>query len=551
MQSSCYFLRNYHHQTTLFFSHNCKNQTKKFNASKAIMKPYLSFLSVASSITTISSTCCFHSNYATTKQSQFLSTTLTTPQYYSSLATTKTTLATRRRNSFDKVPLVHLSSLSSDKTGSVVDKVQEKEGGYATSYHAPVMLQECIDALLKKSHNASKKNKYSSKEEEKEEGKEEEKEERRGKVFIDGTLGGGGHSHYLLQQLSKDDVVIGCDVDPSALTTASNRLRQYIILDKQQQQQDMPIFIPIQSNFKDLTKVVKNLKHPITGELILSPPPKSNNDVDESSTYISSPLWGVDGILLDLGVSSHQIDTMERGFAFMKDGPLDMRMKGGDWKNYNNDNDNEDQKDDLINVLQNKNNNNSNYGLTAADICNEFAKEDLMQMFKKFANEPTGRAKQISQSIINARPLKTTGDLKEAVSKVTPKFSKKSRRLGQMATLARIFQSLRIVVNEEDYAVQYALEEMAPCLVRRGGRLVVLSYHSLEDRVVKRVMRDGGMDRRANYYERDVYGNEINDDDTIQYRPWKVLGKKQKASEKEIESNKRARSAMLRVSERL
>ena len=132
--------------------------------------------------------------------------------------------------------------------------------------------------------------------------------------------------------------------------------------------------------------------------------------------------------------------------------------------------------------------------------------------------------------------------------------------------MARIFQSLRIVVNEEDSVLYYALEEMAPSLIGSSGRLVVLSYHSMEDRAVKRVMRDGSVSNTVNtrvtrqptnmynhdinFVEKDIYGNIIESEEEKQRRPWKALGKKMKATDDEIEVNSRARSATLRVAER-
>jgi 16S rRNA (cytosine1402-N4)-methyltransferase len=136
--------------------------------------------------------------------------------------------------------------------------------------------------------------------------------------------------------------------------------------------------------------------------------------------------------------------------------------------------------------------------------------------------------------------------LVNAVSSVVPEFAKKGRRMGRTATLARVFQSLRIVVNQEDEALVDVFEHAAPNLVRPGGRLVVLSYHSMEDRATKRVLRDGSVrGSRAGAIERDIYGNVVG-----QERPWKPLGKKRKASDKEVEANSRARSATLRIGER-
>lgn len=117
--------------------------------------------------------------------------------------------------------------------------------------------------------------------------------------------------------------------------------------------------------------------------------------------------------------------------------------------------------------------------------------------------------------------------------------------MGRTATLARVFQSLRIVVNQEDAVLEKALTEMAPALLRPGGRLVVLSYHSMEDRATKRVMRDGTIKRHGRQDERDMYGNYIGVP-----KPFRTLGKPQKAREEEVKQNSRARSATLRVAER-
>lgn len=423
---------------------------------------------------------------------------------------------------------------------------------FASSYHAPVMYQECIDALLKRSHNQpKKKNKYKDQSSAAASSSPNEssmqEEGTRPRIFIDGTLGGGGHSLCLLMNLSPGDILIGCDVDPSALATASMRLRDYIMDKKkkgrtvmgQDQEVDKPIFIPIQSNFRDLEEKAKELRHPVTGELLLF-------------SSIDGSFVGVDGILLDLGVSSHQIDNAERGFAFMKDGPLDMRMWGGKWDNQAKENQTNSHEKTSFEFVERKSGN-TNGGLTAADVCNEFTEEEITRILKIYGDEP--RARKIAKAIVDSRPLSTTGDLKEAVARVTPEFAKKGRRMGRTATLARVFQALRIVVNEEDKVLRDALETMAPALIRKGGRLVVLSYHSMEDRATKRVMRDGGVDMSSKVIRDnsmyDIYGNHVMNDDGTNGKPWKVLGKKQKASSEEVEMNPRARSATLRVAEKL
>jgi 16S rRNA (cytosine1402-N4)-methyltransferase len=257
---------------------------------------------------------------------------------------------------------------------------------------------------------------------------------------------------------------------------------------------EKPLFVAVESNFCNLATKLPTILHPVTNEPMLSD--------------------GVDGILLDLGVSSHQIDTAERGFAFLKDGPLDMRMGT-----------------------------NSAGGFTAADILNEFSEDEIRRILKRYGDEP--RAKAIAASIVNHRPLATTKDLVQAVAAVVPEFARRGRRMGRSSTLARVFQSMRIVVNREDQVLEQALMEMCPALVREHGRLVVLSYHSMEDRATKRVIRDGTTSVRPTD-ERDLYGNYIG-----RPRPWKSLGKSQKATDQEVACNTRARSATLRVAERV
>jgi len=440
--------------------------------------------------------------------------------------------------------LLHSTALFSSKAkteddesiiGKELSNSEEQE--FASSYHAPVMYKECIDALLKRSHNQTKKrNKYKKQQED----VSLELDEDRPRIFIDGTLGGGGHSSCLLQNLSPGDVLIGCDVDPSALATASTRLNDYIVdSDAKDKSFQGPIFIPVQSNFRDLALTLKDTLHPISGEPLLH----SKASGDDDSTFV-----GVDGILLDLGTSSHQIDKASRGFAFMKDGPLDMRLWGGQWENQAGEFQSREGNTDY-GFVENKSVGNG--GMTAADICNEFTEEEISRILKVYGDEP--RARKIAQAIVIARPLATTGDLKEAVATVTPEFARKGRRMGRTATLARVFQALRIVVNEEDIVLRDALEDMAPALIRKGGRLVVLAYHSMEDRASKRVMRDGSVISRrgGGNIERDMFGNEILSGDGENARPWKTLGKKQKATVEEVEVNPRARSATLRVGERL
>lgn len=395
---------------------------------------------------------------------------LTTTPYFPTITgfqhTTRPDTLTHSKRRYQTTPsLLKASKKQRNTQESDEDDYFDFVGEYATDYHAPVMLAECIDALLSCPRPDSR-------------------------IFVDGTLGGGGHSSALLQRLSPGDVLFGCDVDPEALLTASERLKEYMNHDGLEK----PLFVAVESNFCNLATKLPTILHPVTNEPILSD--------------------GVDGILLDLGVSSHQIDTAERGFAFLKDGPLDMRMGA-----------------------------NSAGGFTAADILNEFSEDEIRRILKRYGDEP--RAKAIAASIVNHRPLATTKDLVQAVAAVVPEFARRGRRMGRSSTLARVFQSMRIVVNREDQVLEQALMEMCPALVRERGRLVVLSYHSMEDRATKRVIRDGTTGVRPTD-ERDLYGNYIG-----RPRPWKSLGKSQKATDQEVACNTRARSATLRVAERV
>jgi 16S rRNA (cytosine1402-N4)-methyltransferase len=418
---------------------------------------------------------------------------------------------------------LYLLAASSESTSQTSSRVQ-----FATSYHAPVMWKECVDTMNSCVRGKERGRQQQAIPKDSIEAAKDESEEmmltvpKTSLIFVDGTLGGGGHSQALLESLLPGDIVFGADVDPDALNIASQRLLQFIPNSSQLSNQNgNPWFIPVPSNFADLTST-----------RLLDALMAKCNDIEVSpiqSTilqHIQNDGVLVDGILLDLGVSSYQIDTAERGFAFMKDGPLDMRMD------------------------RHGTNMNSMIGgtrMTAADVCNELDISELRRIFQTYGDEP--RARVIAESIVRSRPMVTTKDLFEAVAAVTPQFVRKGRRMGRTATLARVFQSLRIVVNQEDVVLERALTKMAPTLLRPGGRLVVLSYHSMEDRATKRVMRDGTVSKREAEHksgQKDVYGNYIGEP-----KPFRVIGKAQKATIEEIELNARARSATLRVAERM
>ena len=205
------------------------------------------------------------------------------------------------------------------------------------------------------------------------------------------------------------------------------------------------------------------------------------------------------GVLFDLGVSSHQIDVPERGFSFRDEGPLDMRM-------------------------------NPQRGLTAQQVVNTWSERDLRDVLREYGEDP--RAGALARSIVEARPLDTTRDLAEVIEGSVPPPD-------TVKTLTRVFQGLRIVVNAELDELESALEQATEC-VRPGGRIAVISYHSLEDRRAKRYLRYGNFEGEP---RRDLYGHLV--------APWTETPRGPiEASEAEVAANPRARSARLRVAER-
>lgn len=277
-------------------------------------------------------------------------------------------------------------------------------------------------------------------------------------IYVDGTLGGGGHSALILQEISEKGRLYGVDQDPEALAFSTERLGQ-----------DARMSF-LHGNFGYL-------------DVLLPPEIKGR----------------IQGIVLDLGVSSHQIDEARRGFSFQQSGPLDMRM--GD--------------------LQTR---------TAAQIVNEYSFEDLRDLFYRYGEErQSGR---IARAIIARRPLSNTAELREAVISVVPaRFQNKS--------LARIFQALRIAVNNElEMLVRFL--DIVPALLAEKGRVVVISYHSLEDRLCKNFFRFGNVEGKP---VKDFYGNPLS--------PLKEITRKVVVPcEEETASNPRSRSARLRAAEK-
>jgi len=270
-------------------------------------------------------------------------------------------------------------------------------------------------------------------------------------VYVDVTFGGGGHSKEILKKLDKGGRLIAFDQDPQA---QANRL-------------DDPRFELVDQNFRFMTNWLRLLG-----------------------------IKKVDGILADLGVSSHQFDSEERGFSIRFDAPLDMRM-------------------DMQRPL------------TAAEIVNTYEEDKLIRLLRNYGE--LDNARSMARSIIMARPLYTSEDLKQAVERHLP-------RMKEHKVLAQLFQALRIEVNDELEVLKTFLQQSAE-LLTDDGRLVVISYHSLEDRLVKDFMKSGNFEGKP---EKDFFGNLL--------RPLKPLtGKPILPDEAEIELNTRARSAKMRV----
>lgn len=295
------------------------------------------------------------------------------------------------------------------------------------SFHEPVLLSETVDALMTDPEG----------------------------IYIDGTLGGGGHTGALLRRLGKNGQIYGIDQDPEALSQVHREMGADTRL------------------------------HPVSGNFGFM------------DILLPRELRGlIQGILLDLGVSGHQIDEANRGFSFRKDGPLDMRMGT------------------MTNV-------------TAETIVNQYSLEELTNLIYQYGEERHSR--RIAGAMIKARPLHTTGELRRVVESVVggPHALK---------SVARVFQAIRIEVNRELEMLEKGLQA-GRNLLKTGGRFVVISYHSLEDRMVKHFFRSGNIKGNLG---KDLFGNPLTD--------MELLNKKViTASAEEVEHNPRARSARMRV----
>ncbi len=312
-----------------------------------------------------------------------------------------------------------------------------------SEYHNPVMLKECLEGLQIK-HDG---------------------------VYVDVTFGGGGHSKAILQNLQTGHL-IAFDQDQDAEKNAQELLKAPFASESGVRDEGQPYssFTFIDTNFRFLQKYLR--LHGIRE---------------------------VDGILADLGVSSHQFDAPERGFTIRGEGKLDMRMNQQAKKN-------------------------------ARSVVNEYEEKDLIHLFSSYGEVKNART--LAREIVSVRmnsPIETNGQLKELAWKLAPKHR-------EMKYLAQVFQAIRIEVNEELAALKEFLEQAGEVL-KPEGRLVVMSYHSLEDRLVKNYINKGnfkGVD------EKDFFGNPIRILDPVNRKPITP-------SEEEIKENSRARSAKLRI----
>jgi len=287
-----------------------------------------------------------------------------------------------------------------------------------------------------------------------------------GGYFVDCTVGLGGHAAAILERISFTGRLLGIDADPEAIEISRDRLRDY-----------GEAVTLVNDNFINLEAICERYHfHP------------------------------VDGIIFDLGVSSLQLDTAERGFSFHLDAPLNMRFDSGQ-------------------------------GLTASDIVNSYPEQELEKLIAKYGEERHSR--RIARHIVKNRPIATTVDLAHLIEQISGAPAHWSR----IHPATRTFMALRIAVNKELQNLESALKQTLN-LLRPGGRLAVISYHSLEDRIVKQFMRDaasnclcppGAVICRCGHVP------------TLKLISRKVI----KPTSLEIESNPRSRSAKLRIAERL
>jgi len=292
---------------------------------------------------------------------------------------------------------------------------------------------------------------------------------RAGALYVDGTLGGGGHAFEILTNSAPDGRLIGIDADSDALREAEKRLAPF---------GDRAILI--KGNYADMETILSGLE-----------------------------IEKVEGILLDLGVSSHQLDTAERGFSFTLDAPLDMRM-------------------------------NRDRGPSAFDLVHTLSRDELEGIIRKYGEERM--AGRVARSIVERRslsPIRTTADLASVVAGSLPK----PRGPARIHPATRTFQAIRIAVNDELAGLRKGLAA-ATARLKSGGRISVISFHSLEDRIVKDAFREG---EKGCICPSDLPVCACGRKPTLKV----VTRKPVVAGEDELRDNPRARSAKLRTAERI
>jgi 16S rRNA (cytosine1402-N4)-methyltransferase len=287
-------------------------------------------------------------------------------------------------------------------------------------------------------------------------------------IYVDGTLGGAGHSYEIVKRL-KNGMLIGIDQDINAINKAKEVLKDY---------NHKVVFV--HDNYANIDRILSNL------------------NIDR-----------VDGILLDIGVSSHQLDEEERGFSYNKDAPLDMRM-------------------------------NTDNSFSAWDIVNRYSKKDLERIIWEYGEERW--AKRIAEFITNERadrPINTTLQLVEVIKKAIPK---KARMEGHHPA-KKTFQAIRIEVNNELHVLEESIPKMVK-LLKKDGRLCIITFHSLEDRIVKKTFQE--------LYKDCICPPEVPVCICNKKREIEIITKKPiTPSEDEIQRNPRARSSKLRIAKRL
>ena len=288
---------------------------------------------------------------------------------------------------------------------------------------------------------------------------------RRDGIYLDATVGEGGHATAILESSSPSGRVLGIDLDPRSLTHTARRLQQY-----------GRRFNCVQGNYADMLAVVR-----------------------------SSGLTRVDGVLMDLGFSARQIQEPGYGFSFRADEPLDMRFDPGSQ-------------------------------LTAEHIVNTYPERDLAQLIFRFGEEPRSRA--IARNLVRGRPIGSTAELAELVAATAG-----PRRGRRLHPATRTFQALRMVVNNELGNLELGLDATIQ-LLAPGGRLVVISYHSLEDRLVKTFM---AREKAACICPREILACVCGHQPTLRLINRRVIN----PSTEEEQANPRSRSARMRVAQRL